>query len=241
MNEDACANVNAFLQVYWAFYLTLEHDFVRTERYVTVDQDNFNTYSVEYNRILQSTCSEVNVVAKKLCELLGNSNVEKMDNFRDVITQHCGMLYDETVEIGNVLKVQPWKEWGIEKRCNPIWWRLYNKVKHCRAELCENEDFFGKNRPFYKAATQENVLLALSGLYVLEFYTMLFLCYEVVGKTSEDGNTFYDKMLPLFSSQLFKLKAWQTCHCYFVANYINGAEVCRLMDERKISMPKGSL
>ena len=241
MNEDARANVEAFLQIYWTFYLTLEDDFVRTERYVTVDRDNFNAYSVEYNRILQSTCSEVNVVAKKLCERLGNSNVEKMDNFRNIITQHCGMLYDETVGIRNTIELQPWKEWGISNACNPIWWRLYNKVKHDRAELCGNEELFGKDRPFYKAATQENVLLALSGLYVLEFYTMLFLCYEVAGKTSEEGNTFYDRMLPLFASQLFKLNAWQSCQGYFVADFINGAEICRLMGERKISMPKGSL
>ena len=62
---------------YWQFFLAIEADLANTARYVEFADQNMGTYSIEYVRILLSAGSEVEVVAKLLCNRI-NANRQCM-------------------------------------------------------------------------------------------------------------------------------------------------------------------
>lgn len=77
-------NVNVFVKSYWNYYLELEDQFIATKKFVEFDVSNFTTYSVEYLKLFQAVCSEIDVVAKILAEeydaafkKLENKNIQK--------------------------------------------------------------------------------------------------------------------------------------------------------------------
>ena len=55
---------------YWQYFLAIEADFAATARYVEICQDNFDTYSVEYAKLLLASSSETDVLCKVLCKEL---------------------------------------------------------------------------------------------------------------------------------------------------------------------------
>lgn len=64
------ADISSYYRKYCSYYQTLEADFVATERYLTIDEDNFFAFSNEYIKLIQAICSEVDVVAKYILHLL---------------------------------------------------------------------------------------------------------------------------------------------------------------------------
>ena len=60
-----------FNRLYWKHYLNIEEDFIKTNRYVEVDKRNFQTFSVEYVKLLQLIGSEFDVVSKEICRYYG--------------------------------------------------------------------------------------------------------------------------------------------------------------------------
>ena len=52
---------------HWSYYMSLEDDLIETSRYVEICEDNFDTYSTRFTRLMLSAASEVDVVAKILC------------------------------------------------------------------------------------------------------------------------------------------------------------------------------
>ncbi|WP_073161636.1 hypothetical protein [Fibrobacter sp. UWH5] len=75
--------------------------------------------------------SEVDVVLQLLCNILdGDSNASKIDQYKGIILKHQPEFEQVTVvsdEYG-ICEI-PWKGWSTS---SPIWWRLYNKIKHDR-------------------------------------------------------------------------------------------------------------
>ena len=65
----------------------------------------------------------------------------------------------------------------------PIWWTVYNEVKHNRNEIADKID---QSKKYYEFANLENVISALAGLYSLEL-----LAYKIVA-----DSTFILKILP---------------------------------------------
>lgn len=63
-------DISNYYRKYCSYYQTLEADFVATERYLTIDEDNFSAFSNEYIKLIQAICSEVDVVAKYLCKCI---------------------------------------------------------------------------------------------------------------------------------------------------------------------------
>mgnify|MGYP007110268973 FL=1 len=73
---------------YFNYYLELERDFFLTEPYVTVDRENFGTFSIQFNRIYQSICSEIDCLLKGLCKQLEcESKAGKIGAYCKVITK----------------------------------------------------------------------------------------------------------------------------------------------------------
>lgn len=173
-----------FERSYWQYYLELEEQLIRTRRYIAFDKVNFNAYSVEYLKLYQAVCSEIDVVGKEIAFQIDNSLNQKKDNI--VINRWWYIVYSE---FGEILKnsevifyrtypVTPWKNFETttkvnkknavcyvlkEKSKTPTWWTAYNKVKHQRTTLDESTNLIN-----FTKANLLNVSNAYAALYLLE-------------------------------------------------------------------------
>lgn len=59
-------NFVKFIKNYWRYYRELENEFLNTLTYVDLDIDNFNTYSIEYLKLFQAVCNEIDVIGKAM-------------------------------------------------------------------------------------------------------------------------------------------------------------------------------
>lgn len=53
-----------FEKSYWNYFLELEKQLLSTRRYVAFDVANYKTYSMEYLKLIEAVCSEIDVVGK---------------------------------------------------------------------------------------------------------------------------------------------------------------------------------
>lgn len=60
---------NKVVKNYWEYYRELEDEFLMTRRYVDFEEKNFTTYSVEYLKLYQAVCSEIDVVGKAMAQI----------------------------------------------------------------------------------------------------------------------------------------------------------------------------
>lgn len=69
-------NHNSFAQFvydYWSYYRELEDDFLATRKYVSFDSANYSTYSIEYLKLYQAVCSEIDVLGKSMAYAVNHS------------------------------------------------------------------------------------------------------------------------------------------------------------------------
>jgi hypothetical protein len=116
----------------------LGHCLELASRYVEFHVDNFETYSIELAHLLFAAASEVDVVAKLLCQQLDPAAKRgNIDEYRAMLLKHLPDIGTMTVEIPrHGLVMTPWSDWL--KGVNPGWWQGYNNVKH------ERDRFFGQ-------------------------------------------------------------------------------------------------
>ena len=75
--------IEQFLKSYWGYFLELEEQLKNTKRYVEFSRANRKAYSVEYLKLYQAVCSEIDVVGKEIaCYITPNfktkdANVKK--------------------------------------------------------------------------------------------------------------------------------------------------------------------
>lgn len=172
---------------YFLYYTELEKEFFATESFVTIEKDNFKTYSIKYNMLYQSICSEIDCLLKELCRLIDPSRkLSRIHEYHDVITEKYNYFKKETV-IFNKSKIQikPWSKWKKEKA--PEWWSYYNKIKHHRFEKDD------KNNYNYKNANLKNLMNALAALYIVEQYYMYSYDYSNEINISNNNNDDYVK------------------------------------------------
>lgn len=195
-----------FIKFCWKHYLVLEEDFLKIERYISFETNNYNSYSVEFSKQYQAICSEVDVVCKIYCKVLNaNSNAEKVLEYGKEILSGVPDIKNAIVKTrDNEIVLEPLKEWSTNLlnpldgndplNRSPHWWKMYNKVKHQRLDL----DASGK--PYYMQANLENTMNALAGLFVLCMSCYKELCVQ-------EGETI---RIPLESSRLFIYSDWET-------------------------------
>lgn len=138
----------------WNYFLTLDEDLTRLSRFIEFDQDNFSCFSIECARILLAAASEVDVVAKQICqESIGGSKANNILEYREVICSRHTKLPEIQVMIPRYgIKLTPWNRWSEGE--NPDWWRAYNKVKHER-------------NAHFREASLINTLNSTAGLFTL--------------------------------------------------------------------------
>ena len=147
-------------KLHWNYYIALERDLENISRYIEFLDKNFRTYSIELAHLLFASASEVDVIAKSLCNLIAPAAPRKnINDYRAVITKHLQPLTRERVFISRYgLTLDPWSSWRhINNKDNPIWWRAYNEVKHERNER-------------FDQANLKNTLNSLAGLLIIVFY-----------------------------------------------------------------------
>jgi len=59
-------------KLHWNYFLALERDLEVVSRYVEFCQQNFDVYSIEFAHLLFAAASEVDVIAKLLCQRLSS-------------------------------------------------------------------------------------------------------------------------------------------------------------------------
>lgn len=163
-------------KMHWNYFLALERDLELTSRYVEFHSRNFNTYSIEFAHLLFAAASEVDVLAKLLCQRLApKAPRENIKDYRDVLWKHLPDVVTTFVLIPRYgLEFCPWENW--HKKI-PEWWTGYNKVKHQRDTGFNN-------------ATLQNALNAMGALQIFVFHHYRFkynleLDPEGLQKTSE--------------------------------------------------------
>lgn len=168
----------------WSFYLRLENNFIETLSYVEFAEDNFETYSIEFEKQLLAIGSEVDVLCKLLCNAIDpNQNVSRINEYANIITGYDNFNSAKVCFSKNGQEYAPFDGWTQDE--SPSWWKVYNKVKHNRI----NEDN-------YKKGNLKNTFLALAGLYLLNRYYCKIVSWEQSVKE------------PMPKSQLFTMVGW---------------------------------
>jgi hypothetical protein len=144
--------------IHWNFFLYLEKDLETLSRYVEFCDSNFKCYSLEMARILLAASSEIDVIAKQLCQKIDvNSRADSINQYRNEIISAYPNFPNFKVTIPRFgLNLTPWENWN-ESNGAPIWWTAYNKVKNHR-----DTDFYQANL--------KNVLNSVAGLFVITLY-----------------------------------------------------------------------
>jgi hypothetical protein len=150
---------NVMPYIHWNYFLALESDLAQVSRYIEFDRNNFKTYSIELAHLLLAASSEVDVIAKGICAMLGSTKkASKMniDHYRNIICARLPEFVQEPVSVPRFnLEFHPWAMWQDDQ--NPAWWDSYNDVKHRRGE-------------HFEQANLEHTLYSMGGLFVAVFY-----------------------------------------------------------------------
>ena len=175
------ATLQSFIKSYWEYFFELEEQLIETKRYVAFDKANAKTYSIEYLKLYQAVCSEIDVVAKEISSAMNPKF--KVDTGTNItkwgyeIQQQFPSITNDCVVFNDTLSITPfanWKyEWATSKdnrkylklvtgSKTPTWWKNYNDVKHQRIGLITGT----KN---FQLANQQNLISAFAALFLLEY------------------------------------------------------------------------
>jgi hypothetical protein len=195
-------DLKLFIKSYWEYFLELEEQFLETKRFVAFDKANAKAYSIEYLKLYQAICSEIDVVGKEIAVTINpqfkidnNTNIKKWGY---EIQKKLPMLKDAVVIFNDEDTLRPFQDWEYEQHTTidkngkprtglrikdekkPIsWWHNYNEIKHRRIGLVEGT----KN---FQLANQSNLIQALSALFILEIsYITSFSSFPLEVKKSE--------------------------------------------------------
>ena len=179
---------------YWKYYISLEDEFLLTGRYVEFDYiNNGKTYSMEYLKLFQAICSEVDVVGKILAKELDDSftpsNNTGINEWWFYICEADGGFLDTKCCLFGEHVLQPWQKYKVvrnpnegakkfildEKAKTPSWWSDYNSVKHNRTGRFERHSIN------YAKANLRNLFYAFAALYSMEVKLM-----ETTKKNQDD-------------------------------------------------------
>jgi hypothetical protein len=145
------------IRVHWNYFLALENDATKLARFVEFHGDNFKTFSIELAHLLMAASSEVDVIAKLVCEQIQpNRNPRNILNYASIILPVEPKLASLTVMIPRFgVTLRPWVSWTATKP--PLWWTAYNNVKHQRDTK-------------FPDANLGHCLNAMAGLFSLTIY-----------------------------------------------------------------------
>ena len=197
---EELSEISKFVSSYWNYYLELEEAFKQTQKYVAFDRHNDRTYSVEYLKLIQAVCSEIDVVAKEIAEHFDPNfcTIQKpnITHWGYVIINNMPQIAKARIYFTNGYVVKPWDKFGYTQypdkngnirykllpNCStPSWWSDYNKMKHQRTS--RNSD----GEINFVKANLKNMVLSLAALYSLEWLYMWIIHTEFGPKILESS------------------------------------------------------
>lgn len=186
------SEIAEFVSSYWNYYLELEETFKQTQKYVAFDKHNDRTYSVEYLRLIQAVCSEIDVVAKEIADHFDPDfhkiSKPNISHWGYVIVNNMPQITKARISFTNDYVVNPWENFGyttctdkngvtrykLLPNCKtPNWWSDYNKMKHQRTSRSPDGEI-----NFVKA-NLKNMVLSLAALFSLETQYMDIITPEI--------------------------------------------------------------
>lgn len=139
-----------FEKVYWGYYLHLENRFLITGDYVSFDETNYGTFSNEYVALLQTVCSEIDVILKDMCGY-PRANNKTMKDYAVDIKSRFPSVESERILINYFnCEIKPFENLSGTM----VWWKNYNAVKHDRINN-------------FDAANLQSVVGSLAALFLL--------------------------------------------------------------------------
>lgn len=209
-----------FISNYWNYYIELEREFLSIRKYVDFCVNNFKTYSIEFLKLYQTICSEIDVLGKAMAQEVNpgfkpeekSNNILKwwyeIQNIYQIPKDGCNVrLADTSERFLDMFSISPWKDFFITQRVSakgsiyysannstPKWWKEYNDVKHHRTFKTSEESV----KTNYTKANFENVCYSLTALYILEIAYMHYL------GTKDNIESFYNE------SEAFVMKEFVT-------------------------------
>ena len=167
-------NTTEFEKNYLNHYLLLEKDFKLTTEYVTISEDNYDTYSVSYLKLLLTIGSEIDVMLEFLARLYDPNQKESGFGCSKTILKSEPDIKELVVQLRNEsISILPWKCTAI-----PEWWTAYTEIKHNRYESAVK---FDSIRKYYQYANLRNVLTSLAALFSLEL-----LAYRLIAISNNE-------------------------------------------------------
>ena len=183
---------------YWEYYRELEDDFLATRKYVSFHEANASAFSLEYLKLFQAVCSEVDVVGKAMAAACnpefkpenGSNNIYKWwyevqdvyrcyDDPESAVSGWGGVrLADCSRTLLDRMDVEPWLGFETE------WFTAKDQSRRCRAKGNSTPVWWGAYNKVkhnriavalqdiesanYSKANLGNLICAFAGLHVLE-------------------------------------------------------------------------
>lgn len=206
--------LDTFVKNYWNYYVDLDHQMMSTRKYVEFSESNYSTYSVEFLKLYQAVCSEIDVVGKMLVSEL---NPEfRIDGSSTNILKWWYGIQDwysnwkkKAVKFRRQYELQPWENFKVEYVADkndkmyprviqtegykvPTWWSAYNKVKHERTSIDKSTQASN-----FEKANLINLSNAFSALYLLEKnYILMF--GDMTSSYSITNSALFERDIPVF-------------------------------------------
>ncbi|MCR5227992.1 MAG: hypothetical protein K6E27_12365 [Eubacterium sp.] len=191
----------SFIRHYWRYYKELESEILSTRRYVDFDEGNFTSFSVEYLKLYQAVCSEIDVLGKAIAESIDKNfkpnekqnNIYKwwliiQDELKFPTWNDEKMEWDYVdldkaeVDFFSYIPMKPWDNFETEVRPNKKGVIRTELVKgkrvpswwsdYNKVKHHRTSRISNSNRINYTKANLGNLAKSISALYVLEYSFM---------------------------------------------------------------------
>jgi len=108
---------------HWDYFFAIERELWETTRYVELSQQNYSTYSIEFAKILMTSCAEIDSVAKLICTYLAENNLlptgshsipkrPSINDYYQIIVPKYPLFKQVEIEITQYsLNLKPWENW----------------------------------------------------------------------------------------------------------------------------------
>lgn len=200
---------------YWRYFWELGKDFATTRKFVEFDQGNYQTFSIEYLKLYQAICSEIDVLGKELAQQFDPSFVpeERRNNIYKwwLVVADKARFYEKidgdirTTKLDDVevtfdmkIKVRPWENFRVEKAVAKDGKHIIKLTEGAKSPSWWNDYNSVKHHRTgklkkteainYTKANLFNVIQSYSALYILEKAYM----YQI--GTKQDLEGFVDEM-----------------------------------------------
>jgi len=142
---------------YWDYFLSIESDLENCSRYVDICENNFETYSIEFAKIIMIAASEIDSVCKEFCKLIDpTKKPDRIKKYADIILSKYPNIIEMEIVLPNYnISRRPFENWS--NTSSPNWWKNNTDIKHNRTEY------------FYKA-NLVNSIDSVGGLLILLLY-----------------------------------------------------------------------